>query len=166
MKPEVKKEEDDKASREGLRLQDLENLRASVGRIEDEYKKFADFKTSFSVFTKKMNEVSNANIEDQVDDSISHRLSNRPLSGQSISAHSSQKTVNSLLDDREKQVAKKRKKVRPIDSEFGLDDEEEAKNVLVSPKSSLISSRLASPETADAWASCMIKFATLNEHLI
>ena len=48
--------------------------------------------------------------------------------------------------------------MRRVDSEFGVNESEEEKNVIVSPKSSMISSRLAEPETADHWANKMIDF--------
>ena len=51
----------DGPSREGLRKADLTELREEVARIEHEYEKFNNFKASFIIFTKKMNEISNAN---------------------------------------------------------------------------------------------------------
>ncbi len=55
---------------------------------------------------------------------------------------------------------KEKKPIKRLDSEFGLDENEEEKSVIVSPKSSMISSRLAEPETADAWATKMIEFSS------
>lgn len=57
-------------------------------------------------------------------------------------------------------AANARKKVTKADSEFGINENEEEKQVIVSPKSSLISSRVAEPETADLWASKMIEFSS------
>ncbi len=48
-----------------------------------------------------------------------------------------------------------------VDSEFGLNEREADKNVLVSPKSLMISSRLAEPETADIWSSTMVDFVNV-----
>ena len=42
--------------------------------------------------------------------------------------------------------------IRREDSELGLVGPEEEKLAIVSPKSSMISSRMAEPETADLWA--------------
>ena len=53
-----------------------------------------------------------------------------------------------------------------LDSEFGVNESEEEKNVIVSPKSSMISSRLAEPETADHWANRMIEFHTRYGHMV
>ena len=53
-----------------------------------------------------------------------------------------------------------RKKVNKLDSEFGLNEHEEQKQVLVSPKSSMLSARVNEPETADEWARKMIEFST------
>ena len=56
--------------------------------------------------------------------------------------------------------------MRRLDSEFGVNESEEEKNVIVSPKSSMISSRLAEPETADHWANKMIDFHTRYSDLV
>ena len=53
-----------------------------------------------------------------------------------------------------------------MDSEFGMNEAEEEKSVIVSPKSSMISSRMAEPETADSWSAQIIEFSKKYEKLI
>ena len=53
-------EEDEEVKREGLRRQDVDELRAEVARLTKEHAKYRQFKQAFSTFTKKMNEVSAA----------------------------------------------------------------------------------------------------------
>ena len=57
--------------------------------------------------------------------------------------------VSHLSSKESNQVAAKRKRVKKVDSEFGVNEDEEEKQVIVSPKSSMISSRVAEPDTAD-----------------
>ena len=47
----------DGIKREGLRYQDLQELKNEVNKVKKEYKKFSDFKLAFFTFTKKMNEI-------------------------------------------------------------------------------------------------------------
>lgn len=61
---------------------------------------------------------------------------------------------------------KETKTLKRLDSEFGMNETEEDKMVIVSPKSSMISSRVAEPETADVWANQMIEFSEKFERLI
>ena len=135
-------EEEEEVKREGLRRQDVEELRAEVARLTREHHKYRQFKQAFAAFTKKMNEVS-----------ATQESANPTAPAQAVPSEGSisRRTPGS------KEAAKS---MRRIDSEFGVNESEEEKNVIVSPKSSMISSRLAEPETADLWANRMIDFHT------
>ena len=61
---------------------------------------------------------------------------------------------------------KEAKPVKRMDSEFGMNEAEEEKSVIVSPKSSMISSRMAEPETADSWSTQIIEFSKKYEKLM
>ena len=65
-----------------------------------------------------------------------------------------------------KHVAAATVKVLPlskVDSEFGPIETEEEKKAVISPKSSMISSRLAEPETADTWSLKLVEFCNHNK---
>lgn len=95
-------------------------------------------------FTKKMNEISASKTAN-----ISERRVSTPNSSQNL-GHKMKET----------------KTIKRLDSEFGINETEEDKMVIVSPKSSMISSRLAEPETADVWANQMIHFSEKFKRLI
>ena len=47
-----------------------------------------------------------------------------------------------------------------------MNEREEDKSVVISPKSLMISSRLAEPETADTWSSTMVDFVNIYKDQI
>ena len=131
----------DGIKRTGLRRKDLDDLKAEVEKIKLEHKKFNDTKLAFASFTKKMNEIcTSASVGRSQSDSIRNGA------------------MSHLSSKESSQVTAKRKRVKKADSEFGVNEDEEEKQVIVSPKSSMISSRVAEPDTADQWAQKMIEF--------
>lgn len=122
----------DGIKRTGLRRKDLDDLKAEVEKIKLEHKKFNDTKLAFASFTKKMNEICTS-----------------ASAGKSQSDSIRNGALSHLSSKESSQVAAKRKRVKKVDSEFGVNEDEEEKQVIVSPKSSMISSRVAEPDTAD-----------------
>lgn len=95
-----------------------------------------------------MNEVSNTESKEEDKKSNHERSASRQKSEHSMASASAAGN-------------NKRPALNRLDSEFGLVEREEDKNVIVSPKSLMISSRLAEPETADIWSSTMLDFVSV-----